>query len=307
MNDDKKQDEKRPKFAPSYCCGPYPKPEPQPVPPRPPKQKWCPCGKPHKKPCNCCPPPRGRSCDPCGCGSCCNEIITKFVIPASLGDDLPGSEYAPKNGAYRNALVEYEATGAVYFYTSDGIFTKLGYSVDEKEAASIGYVDEAMRRAVDDANDYSDDAADEAIRVAEGYADAQDAITLQSAKDYADGKDAATLSSAKSYADGVGAQALLDAKAYTDSAASSVVTKTYVDTGDQNTLDTATSRISTAKGEVIDQIETLENSLATVATTGDYSDLLNAPSIPVIDMVPSADDPGEGAALAANHFIGVYN
>lgn len=306
MNDEKTQDEKRPKFAPSYCCGPYPKPEPQPVPPRPPKKKWCPCGKRHKKPCNCCPPIR-RSCDPCGCNDCCNDIIRKFVIPASLGDDSKDSDYAPKNGAYRNAIVEYEATGAVYFYSSDGIFTKLGYSFDEKEAASIGYVDDATRQALDSAKQYADAEDATTLQSAKDYADSADATTLQDAKDYADGEAADALQDARDYAVAQDAITLQAAKDYTDSAASSVVTRQYVDTGDQNTLDTATSRISTAKGEVIDQIEALEASLATVATTGDYSDLSNTPSVPVIDMVPSADDPGEGVALAANHFIGVYN
>ena len=45
-------------------------------------------------------------------------------------------------------------------------------------------------------------------------------------------------------------------------------------------------------------------SLATVATSGAYADLSNKPTIPVITMTTT--DPGEGSALAANNFIGVY-
>ena len=251
---------------------------------------------------------------------CC--WVTKVVIAAAMGDDSEDSKVKPEPGAYVNALVEYEANGAIYFYTSDGIPTRLGTSQRGQEAASIEYVDSQDRKILKSAKDFAN-AGDVAtlqlatqqaqvreaqvLQDAKDYADSKDATTLQSAKDYADGKDATTLSSANTYADGVAAQALADAKAYTDSAASSVVTRNYVDMGDQNTLDTATQRINAAKGEVEGEISDLEDSLATVATTGDYSDLLNAPSIPVIDMVPSADDPGEGVALAANHFIGVYN
>lgn len=45
--------------------------------------------------------------------------------------------------------------------------------------------------------------------------------------------------------------------------------------------------------------------LATVATSGSYNDLSNKPTVPVITMTTT--DPGEGVALAANHFIAVYN
>lgn len=56
------------------------------------------------------------------CGCC---PFRKVVIPAVLGDDSEGSDYAPENGAYQNALVEYEANGAMYIYSSDGIYTKV--------------------------------------------------------------------------------------------------------------------------------------------------------------------------------------
>lgn len=46
-------------------------------------------------------------------------------------------------------------------------------------------------------------------------------------------------------------------------------------------------------------------SLATVATSGSYTDLTNKPTVPTITM--QTTDPGEGVALAANHFIAVYS
>lgn len=52
---------------------------------------------------------------PCKCG-------LKFVgIPAALGDDSEGSKVAPQNGAYCNAIVKYEANGAVYIYSTEGV------------------------------------------------------------------------------------------------------------------------------------------------------------------------------------------
>ena len=55
----------------------------------------------------------------CKCG------LKKVTIPAALGDDGEGSSVAPKNGEYCNALVVYEANGAVYIYSTEGIPVKI--------------------------------------------------------------------------------------------------------------------------------------------------------------------------------------
>ena len=49
-------------------------------------------------------------------------LFRKVLIPMAMGDD---TKYPPKNGAYRNSLVVYEANGAIYIYSSDGLYTKL--------------------------------------------------------------------------------------------------------------------------------------------------------------------------------------
>lgn len=54
-------------------------------------------------------------------GTC--DFFRKVLIPANLGDDT--GDYAPANGAYKNAIVEYADNGAVYIYSSDGIYTKI--------------------------------------------------------------------------------------------------------------------------------------------------------------------------------------
>lgn len=49
-------------------------------------------------------------------------IFHKVMVAASLGDD---TVVPPENGLYRNVLLEYEANGHVYLYSSDGIPTLL--------------------------------------------------------------------------------------------------------------------------------------------------------------------------------------
>lgn len=51
-------------------------------------------------------------------------VFRKTVIPAALGDDVTGQDI-PANGAYTNALVQYEANGALYIYDSYGVYTLL--------------------------------------------------------------------------------------------------------------------------------------------------------------------------------------
>ena len=103
------------------------------------------------------------------CGCC---PFRKVVIPTVLGDDSEGSDYAPENGAYQNALVEYEANGAMYIYSSDGIFTKISMVAGGAGAATVKYVDD------------------------------QDAATLASAKAYADEKDVTVAAEAADYVNG---------------------------------------------------------------------------------------------------------
>lgn len=60
----------------------------------------------------------------CRKDDCCGCPFRKIVIPAVVGDDKTGS-IIPENGLFANALVEYEANGALYIYASDGIFTDI--------------------------------------------------------------------------------------------------------------------------------------------------------------------------------------
>lgn len=183
----------------------------------------------------------------CSCGKqkddCCP--FRKIVIPAVMGDDSEDSPSAPENGAYVNALVEYEANGAMYMYASDGIFTKLSMVAGSAGAATVAYVDKQDAKVLSDAKAYTDAHAGEG-GVSQTYVDQQDATTLSSAKSYADAKDATTLSSAKSYTDTEVASTLQDAKDYADGVGSA-------------TLASANTAISTAITQANIPVITLSN------------------------------------------------
>ena len=230
----------------------------------------------------------------CSCGKpkddCCP--FRKIVIPAVMGDDSEDSPSAPENGAYVNALVEYEANGAMYIYASDGIFTKVSMVTGSAGAATVAYVDQQDAKMLADAKTYADSIVP-TVDVTKSYVDQQDASILEEAKAYTDAhageggvsqqyvdeQDAATLSSAKSYADAKDNTTLNSAKSYTDTEVANTLqdAKSYADNIGATTLASANSAISTA---------------------------ISQANIPVITL--SNVDISEGSALAANNFYGVY-
>ena len=123
----------------------------------------------------------------CTCGKskddCCP--FRKIVIPAVMGDDSEDSPSAPENGAYVNALVEYEANGAMYMYASDGIFTKLSMVAGSAGAATVDYVDKQDAKMLSDAKAYADSIVP-TVDVTKAYVDQHDADTLEEAKAYTD-------------------------------------------------------------------------------------------------------------------------
>lgn len=230
----------------------------------------------------------------CSCGKpkddCCP--FRKIVIPAVMGDDSEDSPSAPENGAYVNALVEYEANGAMYIYASDGIFTKVSMVTGSAGAATVAYVDQQDAKMLADAKTYADSIVP-TVDVTKSYVDQQDASILEEAKAYTDAhageggvsqqyvdeQDAATLSSAKSYADAKDNTTLNSAKSYTDTEVANTLqdAKSYADNIGATTLASANSAISTA---------------------------ITQANVPVITL--SNTDIAEGSDLPANNFYGVY-
>lgn len=233
-------------------------------------------------------------CPKVDCGDKCSDVpFRKVNIPASMGDDITG-EYAPENGLYKNAFVEYEANGALYIYSSDGIFTKLGFNTQGGGEVSKQYVDIQDAATLSDSKAYTDSALSSMRTNLVTYIDDRDTSTLTNAKSYADVQDATTLQAAKDYTDAHSGQG--------------GVSQQYVDDHDAATLqdakDYADGQISSAVGSLDQEVDDLRDSLAQVAFTGDYTDLIGTPDYPVITMTDT--DPGEGVPLAENHFIAVY-
>jgi len=55
-------------------------------------------------------------------------LFRKVVVPSSMGDE---EDFPPTVGKYRNVLLQYEATGSIYLYSSDGIPTQISTDVSE--------------------------------------------------------------------------------------------------------------------------------------------------------------------------------
>lgn len=187
------------------------------------------------------------------------------------------NSYTPKTGDYCNMIVVDDDKQVQYIFDSDGVWTQ--YTSKTQEGAPKSYVD-------------SRDAS--TLQEAKLYAANADANILQAAKDYTDAY-VPTGMATESYVDTAAANALQDAKDYADGK-------------DVLVLQDAQALISSATGSVTHdlelEIQTLSNSLSSVATSGSYNDLTDKPTVPVIMLTDT--DPGEGVALAANHFIAVY-
>ena len=56
-------------------------------------------------------------------------LLRKVIIPTSLGDD---AQVPPAIGKYHNVILQYEANGHIYLYSSDGIPTKIDATVPQE-------------------------------------------------------------------------------------------------------------------------------------------------------------------------------
>lgn len=113
--------------------------------------------------------------DACKCG------LRKVFLASALGDDSKDSPVAPKNGAYCNAIVVYEANGHIYIYSAEGIPTLVeagGSDIEEKieqltadladEATYRENADNALQREIDDIKNSPD-----VVDIVDTYADLQ--------------------------------------------------------------------------------------------------------------------------------------
>lgn len=202
------------------------------------------------------------------------------------------NSYTPKTGEYCNTIVVDGDTGTQYIFDSDGIYTT--YTSKQQEGAPMGYVNAK---------------ASAALELAQTYADNKDAIVLQAAKDYTD-EHSGQGGVSKQYVDTQDAATLQAAKDYTDEhSGQGGVSQEYVDQQDAATLQSAKDYVDTEIADVPapnDATLTIQKNGTTVQTfTADSATNKTANiTVPVFTLTDT--DPGEGGALAADNFIGVY-
>lgn len=292
-----------------------------------------------------------------GCACC---PFRKVVIPTVLGDDSEGSDYAPENGAYQNALVEYEANGALYLYSSDGIYTKLSLAANDFGMATTRYVDQKDAETLATAKQYSDQKDQQILAEAKQYTDEHggggggdnlfyinvtnvdfsegtftaDKTYAEILEAYSAGKMPIVIvkeedSSRRyngiymlrsygvndesdgfdfAYVNATGGEGRVDAGSWVIHIGNgySMASESYGSVEIDNALSQYSNHAvkNSAVYEALSQ-KVSQADLATVATSGSYNDLSNKPAIPTFTLTTT--DPGEGATLAANTFIGVYN
>lgn len=267
-------------------------------------------------------------------------LLRKVVIPASMGtkDDFP-----PTIGKYYNTLLQYEVSGDLYLYSSDGIPTQLSSDVSElqRQLEQLGLkVDkEILDRIAADA------ALNNSINTVSGSL--SDEVTArQNADNALQGNitaldnSLATVAKSGSYNDLSNKPTIGNATLTIKKNGSNVGTFTANATANKNidiSVPTKTSNLMNDGSDGASQYVESDD-LATVATSGSYNDLSNKPTIPTVNnatltikkngstvatftansstdqtadiSVPvitmTTTDPGEGSPLAANNFIGVY-
>lgn len=102
-------------------------------------------------------------------------LLRKVVIPASMGDD---TDVVPAVGKYHNVILQYEANGHIYLYSSDGIPTAIEANIPqevldqiaelENDVDSLERADEELQREIDDLKNSPD-----VVDIVATYADLQ--------------------------------------------------------------------------------------------------------------------------------------
>lgn len=201
------------------------------------------------------------------------------------------NSYVPKTGEYCNTIIVDEDKGMQYIFDSDGIYST--YTSKQQEGAPMGYVDAKALAA---------------IETAEDFAVAKDAEVLQAAKDYTDQHSGGDVT--KQYVDDQDAATLQAAKDYTDAhSGQGGVSQQYVDQQDAATLQSAKDYVDTEIADVPapnDATLTIQKNGTTVQTFTANSATNKTANITVPVFTLTNTDPGEGGALAADNFIGVY-
>lgn len=247
------------------------------------------------------------------------------------------NSYTPKTGDYCNTIVIDNDNGAQYIFDSDGVFST--YTSKQQEGAPMGYVDAKSANALENAKIYANAKDAEVLQAAKDYTD-QHGGGGGVSKQYVDDQDSATLQSAKNYTDAEVSGIAVPTKTSQLTNDSGFITSSSIPTVNNATLTiqkngtdvqtftanssanktanitvpTKTSDLTNDSGFITSSsIPTVNNATLTIQKNGTNVQTFTANSstnktanitVPVFTL--TSTDPGEGGALAANNFIGVY-
>lgn len=128
-------------FLPDLSCEPRPVPAPKPT-------------------CTTCAQPVMR------CSETCKPtkitLRTQYLAPSLGGED---GAYAPTPGAYYDTVVIYGATGTIYIYDSNGVYTKI---FDGEGATDLANIQESLAKIEENLNELFD--PEVPVKVVENYA-----------------------------------------------------------------------------------------------------------------------------------------
>lgn len=202
-------------------------------------------------------------------------LLRKVMVPASMGDE---STFPPTIGKYHNVLLEYEASGGIYLYSSDGIPTKLSSDVTELQAQL-----NALR-----------------VRIGEEEVARADADTALSDRITSLDDSLATVAKTGSYNDLSNKPTIGNGTLTIKKNGSNVGTFTANATTNKNidiSVPTKTSDLVNDGSDGASQyVES--NDLATVATSGSYNDLTNKPTIGNATLTIKRNDTNAGTFTA---------
>jgi hypothetical protein len=202
------------------------------------------------------------------------------------------NSYAPKTGEYCNTIVVDQDAGMQYIFDSDGVWTT--YTSKQQEGAPMGYVDAKSATALENAKIYANEKDEDILAQAKAYTDEHSGQGGVS-KEYVDSQDQDILEQAKAYTD--------------EHSGQGGVSQQYVDQQDASILESAKDYADDKIAEIPSPNNatlTIQKNGATVQTVTANSATNKTANITVPVITVQNTDPGEGVALAANHFIAVY-
>lgn len=237
-------------------------------------------------------------------------FLRKVIVPASMGDE---SSVPAAIGKYFNVILQYEANNHVYIYSSDGIPTQLVSSGGEvgdlaERVTRLEVSDVAIRRELDT----KQDSASLAVVATTGdYDDLLDKPTIPVVP-----TNVSAFTNDSDYQTGAQVSSAISTAIGDITGVEFEVVQTLPQVGEAGVIylvpnqgtapniydeyiyvNNAFEKIGTTEIDLSNYVTETELQTA-LATKADVADT------PVITMTTT--DPGEGSALAENHFIAVY-